>query len=471
MLKLCSKFNVLNPIFCILFSIFYFLFCFNALAAEVFYTDGTLLKGSGPEVFVLENGMKRHILNPEVFNGLNYDWGKIIQVQESILKKYPLRESLSSFKNFPNGTLVRGSGPEIYLIKSNYKYWIPDPETFNNLELRWQNVINISDDILKKIREGKSLEPKKSKLEHPETFILGNPPVFFETDEITFKFSGRPVSGERSDLTFETFVEGYDKDWKATSSDERKLSLPKEGASYTFFVRAKEGKDDYDLSPSPHSFQVNLSPYFEKINIESKNIKKSKAEEEYLALYNKSNDTIDIAGWSLCAQEENRKYKLPENYDNPNIDFQDDFKISQGDRVYVFTGKTPVNWKSFRLNKCVGYLNNIANFYLSLPEECPDPADEDLSELSLDCREFIEDLKQCEVPEDLKLFGLEISCQNYIRENINYAFCVKNHKDELDFFEKTWYAYLGQSSAIWDDSKDTITLRDEDGLKVSEYSY
>ncbi len=97
--------------------------------------------------------------------------------------------------------------------------------------------------------------------------------------------------------------------------------------------------------------------------------------------------------------------------------------------------------------------------------------DDDLAGLSFKCQDFIKNLASCEEPENLKIFKLESDCQNFIREKINYSSCVERHRSEADFLEKIWYVYLGKSSAIWDDSKDTITLRDKDGLKVAEYSY
>ena len=440
-------------------------------AAENYFSNGTLLQGSGPEVFVLENGIKRHILNPRVFNGLFYDWNMIVKVTDEIFKNYPTGDEVSGTSKFLDGTLIKGSGPEVYLIKSGSRRWIPDPMTFNNLGFNWQNIITIPNDKLKGVWESNKLSSQTQPIKYPETFIVGNPAAVFETNEVTFEFSGTTVLGEPSSLSFETFVEGFDKGWQSAWSAKRTTKFPSSPAFYTFFVRAKDKEGNYDPMPAKFSFQVKISPYFDKIDIESRNIKKSDVNEEYLSLYNSSSDAIDIAAWILDTKKESKKIYLPGDYDNPNINRQDNLNIPGGGRVYIFSRITPVSWKSFRLNKCTGYLNNAAQFYLPLPNKCPGPPDEDLDDLSLNCQKFIGNLSSCEEPTSQKIIGLENDCQNYIRQNLNYPACIKNNKDRVDFLEKIWYVYLGKDSQIWRDDTDIITLRDKDGLKVAEYSY
>lgn len=452
---------------------FFFFGSFDALAADYYHSDGTLLKGYGPEVFVLEDRIRRHILSPEVFAGLNYDWKRIIQVDDSVLRRYPLGDGVSDVSRFPEGSLLKGSDPKVYIVKSGKRCWIPDAETFNNLGLRWENIIFIPDEKLAKISESKSLGAQKSPIRYPETIIVGNPDNILEDDNITFEFSGKTEIGEPSSLTFETFLEGYEKNWKSGWSQKRTFGLPQKSAFYTLFVRAKDKNGNYDPTPVIFPFAVKISSYFEKIRIESGNIKKSKPEEEFLSIYNSSNETINIAGWHFVAKKDDAAYSIFDGYDNAGLGYQGDFNIIAGSRVYIFTGKTPINWKSLRLNKCTGYFNNNFKFSLSLPKNCPKLSDDDLMNFSLSfkCQEFIKNLALCEEPENLKIFKLETECQNFIREKVNYSSCVERHRSEVDFLEKIWHVYLGKTSQIWNDSKDTITLRDKDGLKVAEYSY
>ncbi len=55
---------------------------------------------------------------------------------------YPTQPQ-SSFPFFPDGTLIKGSGPDIYLIENGVRRLIPDMETFNAMGLNWGNIINV----------------------------------------------------------------------------------------------------------------------------------------------------------------------------------------------------------------------------------------------------------------------------------------------------------------------------------------
>ncbi len=61
---------------------------------------------------------------------------------------------------FPDGTLVKGPGPQIYLIQNGRRCLIPDLKTLNNLGLNQSNIVTIDDSTLKSIPLGNPI-PKK----------------------------------------------------------------------------------------------------------------------------------------------------------------------------------------------------------------------------------------------------------------------------------------------------------------------
>jgi len=75
------------------------------------------MKGSGPEVYVLENGTRHWVTDIEVFNSFNFNWGNIKKVSDLILESYPQADNWKKGRKFPDGSLLRGSGPEVYLIE------------------------------------------------------------------------------------------------------------------------------------------------------------------------------------------------------------------------------------------------------------------------------------------------------------------------------------------------------------------
>ncbi len=441
--------------------------------AATYYPEGTLIKGDNPEVFVIENGMKRWINSPEVFNELNYDWKKIVRISDDQLGNYPRGKDISKAWRYPDNTLVKGSCPEVYVIENGRKRWIPDPETFNAYGFWWRNIVKIGNKELKKISEGKNLEPKKIRISRPQTFILGNPPEVFQTNKVIFKFSGR-VKEEIKPLVFETFLDGYDKRWRRSRKGERGFNLPKEGGFYTLFVRAQNSDGNFDLTPAKHSFGINVSPYYQQIKIRKGDLKTSDLSKERVSIYSRAKEYINLEGWRLESERRGTKYYFPKAYEIPQYYYwtkRSDINLSPRGEVVVFSGRSPSGY-SFQLNKCTGYLNNRYDFYPSLPRKCPIYSDRELESiygLPSWCRKLIRSVSRCQEP-NLNKFLTE-ECRDYARENLNYGGCVKNHRYDSDFFSKKWYVYLNRNSEIWSNYSDTIILRDNNGLIVDKYSY
>ena len=71
-------------------------------------------------------------------------------------------DSASAQRNYlPKADLIKGSGPEVYLLENGIKRWIPDPETFNRFKYNWQNIKMISDSTLNKYSKGSTQERNK----------------------------------------------------------------------------------------------------------------------------------------------------------------------------------------------------------------------------------------------------------------------------------------------------------------------
>ena len=111
--------------------------------------NGTLLKGSGPKVYLIENGTKRWITDATIFIASGYDWNNIITISESELNIYSHGENIYANSNVNlNGTLLKSSGPKVYLIKNGIKRWITSESVFINNGYNWNDIITISESEL-----------------------------------------------------------------------------------------------------------------------------------------------------------------------------------------------------------------------------------------------------------------------------------------------------------------------------------
>lgn len=444
-------------------------------AEQDYLPKSSLIKGSGPKVYVLENRVKRWIPSPDVFNHFNYRWDNINIISDTLLGYYPEGEELSKYDDYPDGSLVKGSGPEIYLVENGKRRWITSPGVMEKYQLEWRNIIRINDEDLSRIEKAGNVGTSEQN-RHPETFILDGPKEgeSVQADEITFKFSGDNPLGAESDLAFETYLKGYDDEWQRQSSDTETYELT-EGKSYTFYVRAKNKDGYYDLSPAWRNFQFGASSYYGKVEIKDVNPDEDEFEQDYLVLKSDSKDVINISGWQI-KNSHNENFVIPRAAEKFNGSLSSSQKIdivlNDGDEVIVSARSNTIQG-NFRANKCVGYLAETSEFNPELDSDCPEVSESKYSYLKKTCREFIDDLDSCEIPDYSKDFDVaaDSECTAFLNDNFNYSQCFSKYGRDVDFLTGEWRLFMGKTKDFFDDSEDKIILEDNNGLLVDEYSY
>lgn len=104
------------------------------------HPDGTLIKTNNSGVSLIQDGLKRPIINPEIFNS-RFKWNQVITVAKNEWDNY----SEGSPVTLKEGSIARANGEnEIYVISDGLKQWISGPELFENLGYKWSNVIVVS---------------------------------------------------------------------------------------------------------------------------------------------------------------------------------------------------------------------------------------------------------------------------------------------------------------------------------------
>jgi hypothetical protein len=121
------------------------------------YPDGTLLKASGPEIDRMEGGQRRWIPDPPTFNCMGLNWGAVKTISDSEWSQIPKG---APYPSRADGTLLQGSGPQVYVMTACQRHWIPDPDTFNALGYNWSAIQRVADADLTAIPEGAQLPSK-----------------------------------------------------------------------------------------------------------------------------------------------------------------------------------------------------------------------------------------------------------------------------------------------------------------------
>jgi hypothetical protein len=122
--------------------------CEQSIAA-VYKTNYTeLVKGSGPEVFAIQNGQRRWITDAKTFSTYGFRYSEVKQIYDTEINNYREGQPISQ-----NGTLLKGSAADIYIVLDGTRRRV-SPQVFNKHQFRQQDVNFVSDSHLLSIPEG-----------------------------------------------------------------------------------------------------------------------------------------------------------------------------------------------------------------------------------------------------------------------------------------------------------------------------
>jgi len=113
------------------------------------YQKAKLLKAAGDQkiYYITNSGLKRHILNEQVFNSYNNKWNDVVSVSGTELNAYP------------DNNLIKQEGDnKVYKLESGQKRWIKTAEAFNRLKYDWNKVAPANATEVNAYQEGTPIE-------------------------------------------------------------------------------------------------------------------------------------------------------------------------------------------------------------------------------------------------------------------------------------------------------------------------
>lgn len=103
---------------------------------------------NNPEVyFISENGTKRHIPNPQIFESYNYKWSDIIEIAKTEIDAYT-----------QTILIVKQGDYRVYELRNNIKRWITTPEVLKKLSYEWPEIVAVNVDEFNFYQTGGNLE-------------------------------------------------------------------------------------------------------------------------------------------------------------------------------------------------------------------------------------------------------------------------------------------------------------------------
>ena len=104
--------------------------------------DGSVVKvANDPTVYLVVNGQLQAVPSLEVFRAWHKNFQDIQTITDSQLQSL----TVSGVAGFPDGTLLKGSGPTIYVVKNGQLYGIPNMNVMNKHGYKLQNIIRVQD--------------------------------------------------------------------------------------------------------------------------------------------------------------------------------------------------------------------------------------------------------------------------------------------------------------------------------------
>jgi hypothetical protein len=166
--------------------------------------DGYLVRGSGPEVYVMKGGLKRHIPNPATLSAAGLQWGNVDRLPDSVLASISAGDPLLDV--LADGNLIKGSGPEIYATEGGTKRHVINPSVFSSCGYGWDAVYFVPDSVLGALPAGSQITgPPCPRLLPPDgTLLQGSTAAIY----VVLTGTRRPIEGGEVALSDCGYLEG-----------------------------------------------------------------------------------------------------------------------------------------------------------------------------------------------------------------------------------------------------------------------
>ncbi len=116
-------------------------------SAALVIRDGLVLKGSDPQIYILQDDRLRWISSMDAFEHLRLTWGDVHVVDDAFLERFE--------QGPPIHVLLKcQDSPHIYRLENEQKRWIKDIDTFLNEGHVWDDVKFVSCEYLRSIPDG-----------------------------------------------------------------------------------------------------------------------------------------------------------------------------------------------------------------------------------------------------------------------------------------------------------------------------
>ncbi len=180
------------------------------------------------------------------------------------------------------------------------------------------------------------------------------------------------------------------------------------------------------------------------------------------------NESVNITGWTVKSNK--GSFTVPQAQEVYSFGGSErNISLLPGDKANFYPTDGPKG--NFRLNKCMGYIEELSPFAPPLPKTCPYVSRSEIINFSGACQEYILSLRSCQEPAANPPIPLnDYACRDFLRK-LNYVGCVEKYKKDKDFLSNDWRVWIGDQLNIFDPLHDKVRLLDQNGKVIDEYTY
>lgn len=182
-----------------------------------------------------------------------------------------------------------------------------------------------------------------------------------------------------------------------------------------------------------------------------------------------SASVVDVTGWTVKSRT-GQSFTIPKAQEVYSFGGeQGDITLKSGDAVNLYSIPGPKG--NFRMNKCMGYMEDQTPFTPSIPMMCPTVPHSETVNFSSQCQDYAASLRACQNPSaNPPLPYNDTACRDYLSK-LNYVGCVARYGKDADFLSREWWVWMDAQMNIFDPVHDKVQLSDKAGKVVDEYTY
>lgn len=116
------------------------------------FREGSLLSHGGT-VYLVSDGKRRPFESAQAFLSLGFSWGNVREVSRPELDVHPQGAAIRVGDKHPDGVLLQSSKDAMYFLDNGKRRYIPSPLIFES-QFRWEEAVRVSDGVLQSYPKG-----------------------------------------------------------------------------------------------------------------------------------------------------------------------------------------------------------------------------------------------------------------------------------------------------------------------------